>query len=344
MKTLIIKENDENGLKAAAYGLANRKLVAFPTETVYGLGANALDPEVVKKIYEVKGRPLDNPLIIHVSNISQVKELTAYLPGFAETLIRHFWPGPLTLVMKKSHKVSHEITAGLDTVGIRMPDNKTALKLIEASGVPVAAPSANLSGKPSPTSAQHVAKDFMGKIDYIIDGGICKVGVESTVLDITGEIPVILRPGGVSLEQLQKVIGRVDTAYNPLDSGNEKPRSPGMKYRHYSPKAEMYLVEGESDMVIEKINQLSLRNKQEGLKVGVLASEENASRYNADLIISIGKRDNLEEIAANLFSSLRKFDNINVDIIYSETFNETGIGRAVMNRLKKASSGRILKA
>lgn len=343
MKTHIIDPNDDRAFDEAAAALRNGHLVAFPTETVYGLGANALNPQASKNIYAAKGRPSDNPLIVHISNISQLDELVTEIPDKAKKLMEVFWPGPLTMIFKKSAIVPDVITGGLDTVGIRMPANPVALRLITEAGVPVAAPSANLSGKPSPTRAEHVAKDLDGRVEYIIDGGPCNVGVESTVLDVTSEIPVILRPGGTTWEALEKVIGKV--AADPVleVKGDVRPRAPGMKYRHYSPKAEMILVRGESDRVVDRINELALKNRQEGRTTGVLACNENTGRYEADVIIPAGSIKNLKQVAAGLFDSLRKFDETKVDIIYSETFREEGIGRAVMNRLRKASGGKMIQ-
>ena len=343
METIIINASDDEALKTAAHALREGQLVAFPTETVYGLGANALNPEAVKKIYEAKGRPSDNPLIVHIAKISQLNELVSDIPDHAKVLMKAFWPGPLTLVFKKSDLVPSIITGGLDTVAVRMPNNPIALKLIEESGVPIAAPSANLSGRPSPTCADHVAQDLSGRIKYIIDGGSCTVGVESTVLDIISPIPVILRPGGTTREMLEKVVGKVEVDPVLEVQGNVKPRAPGMKYRHYSPKAEMILVNGEPEKVVERINTLTAQRQKEGLLVGVLASQENADRYKANVVISAGSIKHLEHVAAELFGALRKFDDTKVDIIYSETFCEQGIGQAVMNRLKKASSGKILE-
>lgn len=342
IKTRIINADDEDGFNKAAAAIKNGKLVAFPTETVYGLGANAFDSRAVERIFEAKGRPNDNPLIVHISNIDYLNNLVIEIPSNAKKLIENFWPGPLTLVLKKSGMVPDIITAGLDTVAVRMPDNPVALKLIETSGVPVAAPSANLSGKPSPTSAMHVAKDLAGKIEYIIDGGICSVGVESTVLDVTGHIPIILRPGGITYEMIEEVLGKVDV--DRPSKNMEKPRSPGMKYRHYSPEADIILVEGEKSKVVAEINKLVSSAQEKKLKVGVLSSEENCRLYKADVVLSAGSVNMPEKIASNLYDCLRKFDDLKVDIIYSETFDENGIGSAIMNRLKKASAEKIIKA
>ncbi|NLX64997.1 MAG: threonylcarbamoyl-AMP synthase [Clostridiaceae bacterium] len=344
MDTIIINGTNDKAFKDAAKALRDGKLVAFPTETVYGLGADALNPDAVRRIYEAKGRPSDNPLIVHIAEISSLNELVAEIPEAAALLIDAFWPGPLTMVFKKSNLVPDIITAGLDTVAVRMPDNPIAQKLIKEAGVPVAAPSANISGRPSPTTCKHVIDDMKGRIEYIIDGGPCQVGVESTVLDVTSDVPVILRPGGVTLEMLEKVLGNVYTDPVLEIKGDIKPRSPGMKYRHYSPKAEMFLISGDPDPVAKKISELIMESKRKGLRVGVLTSRENADKYNADVIVNVGSVKHIEQIAAGLYDSLRTFDDKKVDIIYSETFEEKGVGRAVMNRLKKASAGRIIKA
>ncbi len=344
MNTIIVNGAEDEAFSDAARALREGKLVAFPTETVYGLGANALNPDAVKGIYEAKGRPSDNPLIVHIAEVSKLNELILEIPDTAVTLIEAFWPGPLTLVFKRSGRVPDIITAGLDTVAVRMPDSIIAQKLIREAGVPVAAPSANLSGRPSPTTYKHVIEDLSGRIEYIIDGGPCQVGVESTVLDVTTKIPIILRPGGITLEMLEKVLEKVDTDSVLEVRGDLKPRSPGMKYRHYSPKAEMILISGETDSVVEKINQLIKDSNEKGLNVGVLTSFENAHQYNADVVVKAGSVKNPNQIATGLYDSLRTFDEKNVDIIYSETFEEKGIGRAIMNRLRKASSGKIIEA
>ncbi len=344
MNTIIINGADDEAFKDAAKALREGKLVAFPTETVYGLGANALNTDAVKKIFEAKGRPSDNPLIVHISDVSKLNELVAEIPEAADLLIKAFWPGPLTIVFKRSNLVPDIITAGLETVAVRMPDSPIAQKLIRESGVPVAAPSANISGRPSPTTHRHVMEDLYGRIDYIIDGGPCQVGVESTVLDVTTDIPTILRPGGITLEMLEEVLGKVNTDSVLEITGDIKPRSPGMKYRHYSPKAEMVLISGQSDLVAKKINRLIKESSKQGLRVGVLTSLENAHKYNAEVVVNAGSVNHAEQIAAGLYDSIRTFDEKKVDIIYSETFEEIGIGRAIMNRLRKASSGKVIEA
>ncbi len=343
METIVINGTEDERFYSAAKALRDGKLVAFPTETVYGLGANALNPEAVKRIYEAKGRPSDNPLIVHITKISQLESLVKEVPEQARVLMDTFWPGPLTLVLKKSEFVPDIITAGLDTVAVRMPNNPIALRLIEEAEVPVAAPSANLSGRPSPTTHRHVVEDMEGRIEYIINGGQCKIGVESTVLDITSGVPIILRPGGITKEMLENVIGKVETDSVLIPEDGVKPRSPGMKYRHYSPKAEMIMVNGDFEKVIEEINNLTAKNKAEGIKTGVLSCSENKNRYIADVVVDVGSVNSLEEVASGIYDGLRKFDEDKVDVIYSETFIEADMGRAIMNRLRKASGGRIIE-
>ncbi|NLJ97707.1 MAG: threonylcarbamoyl-AMP synthase [Tissierellia bacterium] len=317
-------------------------LVAFPTETVYGLGANGLDPKAVAKLFTAKGRPQDNPLILHVYSIEQVRELVEDISEEAERLMRIFWPGPLTLLFKRGNKIPEIITAGLDTVAIRMPNNPIALELIKASGVPIAAPSANTSGKPSPTMANHVREDLWGKVNLIIDGGSTGVGLESTVLDLTGNKPIILRPGGITLENLQKIIPNVEEDLSIIkDDKKIVPKSPGQKYRHYAPKAEMLLFTGEVDALVNGISRQAKELIQQGKKVGIMATDETVGRYEEGTIISLGSRKNKETIAHNLFNTLRLLDDAKVDIILCEGMEMSGIGTAIMNRLKKASSGNI---
>lgn len=341
MNTIIIKGIEDPMFDMAAQALKTGELVAFPTETVYGLGANALDSKAVEKIYKVKGRPSDNPLIVHISDISQINDLVLEVSDKARKLIDRFWPGPLTLIFQKSRKVPDIISAGLDTVAIRMPKNPIALDLIKRAAVPIAAPSANISGSPSTTECLHVFNDLNGKIEYVIDGGPCNVGIESTILDLTTDVPVILRPGGITLEMLESVIGDVNADVDFEAKGDIKPKSPGMKYRHYSPKAELILVYGNQDEMVDKINNLICENKENGIKTGVLSSIENKDRYSANTVIAPGSIDDLGQVAAGLFDALRRFDAENVDIIYSETYTEDGVGRAIMNRLKKASAGSV---
>lgn len=338
----IDKQNiDEDKIRCASEILKKGGLVAFPTETVYGLGANALDEAAVEKIFEAKGRPQDNPLIVHISHINQIKHLVQSVPEKAYKLMEKFWPGPLTILFNKSENIPYKVTAGLPTVAIRMPNHKIALEIIRNSKIPIAAPSANISGKPSPTYAKHVIEDLNGKIDMIIDGGSTGVGVESTVLDISTEIPVILRPGGVTREDLLTVFEQV--TYDAALEGNNKeliPKSPGQKYRHYSPKAEMIVFEGEVNDIIEKIKIMLEQYLYKGMKVGIMATKQTKNHYNYENVIVVGDRENPETIAANLFEALRQFDKIGVDIILAEGISEKGIGKAVMNRMKKASTKR----
>lgn len=344
--TVIIRLNEEDidneQLKKPAEVLKNGGLVAFPTETVYGLGANALDEDAVASIFKAKGRPSDNPLIVHIYDESQLSELVSELPKDAQMLMDKFWPGPLTLIFKKSDKIPSKISAGLETVAIRMPKNKIALKLIEEANLPIAAPSANTSGRPSPTNSEHVIEDLAGRVDLVIDGGQTGVGLESTVLDLTGDIPLILRPGGVTYEDLTKLLGKVE--YDPAieDMTDDiKPRSPGQKYRHYSPKAEMEIFSGDIDQVVEAIRLKASLSSKKGLRVGILASDETKDRYKLNNLISMGSRKELSTIGANLFQVLREFDKLEVDLILSECVEETEIGKAIMNRMKKAAGGNI---
>lgn len=324
-------------LQEAAKLLRENEAVAFPTETVYGLGANAMDDEAIAKIFEAKGRPSDNPLIVHIGTKSQLDGIVKGIPPVAEKLMAHFWPGPLTIILPRKEGISERVTAGLNTVGVRMPDHPVALALIEEANVPVAAPSANRSGRPSPTLASHVYEDLNGKIAGIVDGGATGVGVESTVIDCTSPVPTILRPGGITKEQLEAVIGTV--SLDPaLKDEKEKPKSPGMKYTHYAPKAPLSIVEGSREF----IQQLVDGKKEEGFKVGVLTTEEYQHVYNADVILSCGVRSDLASVATKLYDVLRTFDASEVDVIFSESFPNEGIGNAIMNRLTKAAGHHII--
>lgn len=320
-------------------------LVAFPTETVYGLGADGLNPKAIKKIYEAKGRPSDNPLILHISSIDELYTLIKGITPLAKELINAFWPGPLTMIFEKSDIVPKCITGGLDTVAIRFPINKIARAIIKKSKTPIAAPSANSSGKPSPTRASHVKFDLDGKIDMIIDGGACEVGLESTVVDVTGDIPIILRPGAITKEMLQTVVGKVDidAAIISNTDKNLKPKAPGMKYKHYSPKAKIVIVEGNQNNVIKAINSFAKQSELEGKKVGIMATVQTKDLYNSSYnIFNVGDRNNLAVIASNLFKLFRKFDSLNLDIVYTESFTENNLGAAIMNRLKKAAGYNII--
>ncbi|MEH7125541.1 L-threonylcarbamoyladenylate synthase [Bacillus sp. JJ1773] len=322
----------------AADLLKNNEVVAFPTETVYGLGGNAENSEAVAKIFAAKGRPSDNPLIIHIAEDQQLNDFAEDISDQAKLLIKEFWPGPLTLIFKKKEgMLSDQATAGLFTVAVRMPDHPVALAILKRSGLPIAAPSANRSGKPSPTAAEHVWEDLNGKIAGIVDGGQTGVGVESTVLDCTEEIPVILRPGAVTKEQIEAVIGEVSVDAALLDAG-QAPKSPGMKYRHYAPDAPLYLVDGSREFIQTLVD----KKMEEGLTVGVLTTVENQAFYQADYVVPCGQRENLETVASYLYEALRKFNNTNADIIYSEMFPNEGVGVAVMNRLLKAAGHRVI--
>ncbi|AMM53412.1 L-threonylcarbamoyladenylate synthase [Pyrococcus kukulkanii] len=338
--TIIINMRDkinERKLKVAARLIREGKLVAFPTETVYGLGADALNERAVKRIFEAKGRPADNPLIVHIADFSQVYELAREVPEEAEMLARKFWPGPLTIVLPKKDVVPKVTTGGLDTVAIRMPAHEIALRLIELSERPIAAPSANISGKPSPTSAEHVIDDFYGKIECIIDGGETKIGVESTVIDLTEWPPVLLRPGGLPLEEIEKVIGEVRIHPAVYGKRVDLAKAPGMKYRHYAPNAEVIVVEGSREKVEEKIRELIGEFKRKGKRVGVIGS----GRYNADEFFFLG--NTVEDVARNLFKALRHMDRAGVDVVLAEGVEEKGLGLAVMNRLRKAAGYRIIR-
>ncbi|OAS88104.1 MULTISPECIES: L-threonylcarbamoyladenylate synthase [Metabacillus] len=323
----------------AAHLLRENEVVAFPTETVYGLGANACSDEAVRKIYQAKGRPSDNPLIVHIASVNKLDEIVKDIPDYAYKLINEFWPGPLTLILpKKGDRLSTLVTAGLETVGVRMPSHPIALSLIREADVPIAAPSANQSGKPSPTHASHVYHDLNGKISGIIDGGATGVGVESTVLDCSSTVPTILRPGGVTKEQLESVIGEVQLDQALIDEGLA-PKSPGMKYTHYAPNAPVVLVNGRLEFLQKIIN----KHQKEGKKVGVLTTEENINQLQANKVIACGRRANLQTVAAELYDVLRKFDDEEVDIIFSESFPQIGVGEAIMNRLLKAAGNQVIE-
>lgn len=335
---------DAEMLKEAAELIKAGRLVAFPTETVYGLGANGLDREAVKHIYRAKGRPSDNPLILHIADKPALDELTAEVTANARALIDKYWPGPLTVVLTRRSVVPDEITGGLDTVAVRLPSSTVARQLIRLSGVPIAAPSANTSGRPSPTTAQAVLDDLAGRIDAIIDAGPCDVGVESTVVDCTTALPTLLRPGGITLEMLEETLGAVEV--DPaLGQKGVAPRSPGMKYRHYAPKAPVTLVEGNYDGLVRLITGKIAAELQLGRRVGAVVSAETASRLPAGTVAAVyGSRHDAAEIAAHLYEALRYFDTQAVDIIFAEGIPEDGLGLAVMNRLRKASGHKIIRA
>lgn len=321
-------------LQAAATQIQKDEVVAFPTETVYGLGANALSPKAVEKIYQAKGRPSDNPLIVHISSVDMLDDLVREIPKTAEKLMKVFWPGPLTIIFPRKEGVPDCVTGGLDTVGVRMPDHQIALALIEAAGVPIAAPSANLSGKPSPTTVKHVIEDLNGRIPAIVDGGNTEVGVESTVIDCSVNIPTILRPGQITKEAIETVLNMsIDCA----DSDKKNvPKAPGMKYRHYAPKAPVKLIAHQIEILQQEIE----KQKQRGNRVGVLSTEDICQEIQeADCIFSLGQANDLSTISRKLYEGLRSFDDYKVDMILATVIEEKGVGQAIMNRLKKASEG-----
>mgnify|MGYP002508707781 CR=1 FL=1 len=357
MKTKVISVNrealEDGALLEAAQVLRDGGLVAFPTETVYGLGANALDGQAASRIYAAKGRPSDNPLIIHISKKSDLDQLVETIPEAGRKLMDAYWPGPLTMIFAKSSVVPYATTGGLDTVAVRMPDDAVAARLIELSQVPVAAPSANTSGRPSPTAAEHVYQDMDGRIEIIVDGGPVGIGVESTIVDVTEEIPMLLRPGAVTLEMLCRIVGQVEidpAIAGPVQDGI-KPKAPGMKYRHYAPKAELTLVEDRdwdggpvSINVVNTIRNLVSGSGDKGRKAGIICTDETKNLYPDSAVIrSLGQRNREETIAHNLFGILREFDSLDVDTIYSESFWGENLGQAIMNRLTKAAGYHIMK-
>ena len=384
-KRIIIEDRNhikDEELKEAARILRSGGLVAFPTETVYGLGGNALDEDAARKIYAAKGRPSDNPLIAHVSCVEEVAPLVKEIPEAGRKLMEAFWPGPLTMIFPKSEKVPYGTTGGLDTVAIRMPDDPVANRLIALAGVPVAAPSANTSGRPSPTTADHVWQDMNGRIDMIIDGGPVGIGVESTIVDVSSAVPAVLRPGAITMEMLEEVLGEVSVdpaILGPL-SADVRPKAPGMKYKHYAPKADLTLVEPgtgadresraeqvtgaeqkngadrntgaypetgldetQLQAMIRKVRELSREKIEAGYKVGVICTDESRDCYTDGEVRSIGARKSQASVAHNLYALLREFDDLGVDYIFSESFPKDHLGQAIMNRLSKAAGYKIVK-
>lgn len=350
MDTVLLKtgrkeKDDEECIKRAGECLRNGGLVAFPTETVYGLGADALNKEAAEKIYAAKGRPSDNPLIVHIADMESIEEIAAEFPEKAKKLAEEFWPGPLTMILKKTEKVPLGTTGGLETVAVRMPNHPVALQIIRAAGGFVAAPSANTSGRPSPTLARHVLEDMNGKIDMIIDGGELGIGIESTIVDMSIEPPMILRPGYITEEMLEACIGEVLTDPALFFLPEEKsPKAPGMKYKHYAPKGELKIVEGSRECVIEAINNFVVNELENKRKVGIIATDETMDMYKAGMIRSIGSREDDRTIAKNLYAVLREFDEMGAESIYSESFETGSMGQAIMNRLLKAAAHRVIDA
>ncbi len=337
------KQLDYAVLAQAGQILRDGGLVGFPTETVYGLGGNALDKEASLKIYEAKGRPSNNPLIVHIAERDEVYELVREVPDMAECLMDAFWPGPMTLIMKKKPLIPDETTGGLDTVAVRFPSDPIAQALIKAAGVPIAAPSGNLSGRPSPTMAEHMIEDMNGRIEMIIDGGQVGIGLESTIIDCTEDVPIILRPGFISQEMLEEIFAYVSVdqaSVGPMKEG-ERPKAPGMMYRHYAPQAPMTLFEGEPAAVTARINELAAADLADGKVVGIIGTDETVGSYAAGVVRSFGSRAHVNSVAHNLFAVLREFDARKVDVIYSESVPRTGIGLAIMNRLSKAAGYHI---
>ena len=335
---------DQEKIKEAGELIAEGELVAFPTETVYGLGGDALRPDASAKIYAAKGRPSDNPLIVHVADFADLEKIAKKVPPQAKRLADAFWPGPLTMIVWKNDKVPYTTTGGMDTVAVRMPNYEVALELIRKSGCLIAAPSANTSGRPSPTEASHVAEDLDGKIAMIVDGGPVGIGIESTIIDLTEQVPMVLRPGYITVEMLEEVLQEKVIMDPGIVASDDitKPKAPGMKYKHYAPKAEMIIVDGQQDAVVEKINELVGQAKSQGKKVAVIATEENKDYYQSDVVLCIGKRADEDSIAKHLYSILRECDELSVDAIYSECLQTPRIGQAIMNRLLKAAGHQVI--
>ncbi len=345
MQTKVIRidrsQIDRDAMETAGRILREGGLVAFPTETVYGLGANALDETAARQIYAAKGRPSDNPLIVHIADMEHLERIVTKIPEAGRKLAEACWPGPLTMIFQKSECVPHDTTGGLDTVAVRMPSDEIARALIQSGGGYVAAPSANTSGRPSPTTAQHVYEDLNGKIPLILDGGPVAIGLESTIVDLTVDVPTILRPGYVTVERVREILGaaEIDRGLISEDSGI-RPKAPGMKYRHYAPRADLKIVEGPAEAVISYIN----RQAQGGGKIGIICTEETKGRYPTGDVKCIGSRSDELSIANHLFGILREFDEDGVEAIYSESFESPGLGQAIMNRLLKAAGHQRIDA
>lgn len=354
MKTKIVTireldspESVEEKLACAGDIIRQGGLVAFPTETVYGLGADALNPEACRKIYEAKGRPGDNPLIVHIADMADLPRIVCEIPEKAQKLADAFWPGPLTLIFRKSAVVPQRTTGGLDTVAVRMPGHPLARRFIRKAGGYVAAPSANLSGKPSPTLARYVVQDLDGRIDMIIDAEGVEIGLESTIVDVTGAVPTILRPGYVTQQMLAGVVGETDMDVTVYDGSlPQAPKAPGMKYRHYAPNGELVVVEGEQQDVVRYINEQTALHEADGKRTGIIGTRETMSQYQASSIKDAGSRSDFKSVAGQLYTFLREFDDEDIAYIYAESFEEAfedrGFGQAVMNRLLKAAGHKVV--
>lgn len=350
MKTKIVKVDPEHfeddQLQEACEILRRGGLVAFPTETVYGLGGDALREEASGRIYAAKGRPSDNPLIVHIADKESLYDVADHVSEKAEKLADAFWPGPMTMIFDKKEKVPHSTTGGLDTVAVRMPSHPVAMALIRESGVYIAAPSANTSGRPSPTKAEHVQEDLDGKIDMILDGGSVGIGLESTIVDMSTETPTILRPGYITQQMLEEVIGevRVDPAIvSKTMKKDVVAKAPGMKYRHYAPKGQMTIVEGDTEAVIAAINEMAAQKKALGCRVAVIATEETKDCYRCDMVKSIGSRRTEGSIAAGLYDILREMDHLGAEFIFAESFEQDKLGKAIMNRMLKAAAYHLIQ-
>lgn len=350
MKTIMQTINPESfrdeELEEACRILQKGGLVAFPTETVYGLGGDAMHPEASAKIYAAKGRPSDNPLIVHIADMDALEDIAQSVPEAAVKLADHFWPGPLTMIFPKKEAVPKSTTGGLETVAVRMPSHPVARALIRESGVYIAAPSANTSGRPSPTKAEHVKEDLDGRIDMILDGGAVGIGLESTIVDLSTGVPTILRPGYITGEMLEDVLGEVQVDPAILSqkmNPNIVAKAPGMKYRHYAPKGQMTIIEGDTGKVVDEINRLVKEKTGEGCSVAVIATEETKDAYACANVRSVGSRATEGSIAAGLYDILREMDHIGAEYIYAESFEKDTLGKAIMNRMLKAAAYHVIK-
>lgn len=345
IRKLTASPDDEDIYQQAAQIIRRGGLVAFPTETVYGLGADGMSEDAARKIYAAKGRPTDNPLILHIADRKDLERITDKVTEDADKLMTCFWPGPLTLIFEKRKEVPYGITGGLETVAVRMPAHPAIRELIRRSGTAIAAPSANTSGRPSPTMAEHVWEDMAGKIDMLIDGGSVGIGLESTIVDMTVDPPMLLRPGYITVPMLKRVIEQlqIDPSLMEEAAPGVKPKAPGMKYRHYAPKAELTIVEGELDKAAEEIERLAEEKRRQGYRTGIIATEETRKFYHGEDVRIIGTRQDEETIARHLFAVLREFDELGTQYIFSEAFSQQDLGQAIMNRLLKAAGHQIIR-